>query len=116
MLKKFSFLLFFCILNICHGHPIEGEFEEQISLKNETFEDGERSKRLDITDMDRVALLADQVTERLGRFLFQSGDGSSGLNFLSSLSGMNPLNLKLDKERIMRVIETLKLQKEWSEM
>lgn len=89
-----------------NGLPIEDGNENSTLVKHVVAKGdvgGERGERLDITDMDRVVQLADQVTERLGRFMFQSGEGSSGMNFLSAMSGMNPLNLKLDKDRILRV-------------
>ena len=73
----------------------------------------DKSERLEESDMDRVYELADTVSDRLARFLFQTSTGSSGsVTGLSDLfssatnAALNPiglLNLKIDKKNIVQV-------------
>ena len=68
----------------------------------------DKSERLELSDMDRVVELTDQVTDRLSRFLFPStttsDSASTNTNILTSaMSGMNLLNLKLDQDAIVKV-------------
>ena len=73
----------------------------------------DKSERLEESDMDRVYELADTVSDRLARFLFQTSSGSSGsVTGLSDLfssatdAALNPiglLNLKIDKKNIVQV-------------
>ncbi len=76
-----------------------------------TSDKKDKSERLEESDMDRVYELADTVSDRLARFLFQtsSGSGSGGLSDLFSSAtdaALNPiglLNLKIDKKNIVQV-------------
>ena len=76
----------------------------------------DKSERLEESDMDRVYELADTVSDRLARFLFQTSSGSTsssgsvtGLSDLFSSAtdaALNPialLNLKIDKKNIVQV-------------
>jgi len=70
----------------------------------------DKSERLEDSDMDRVYELADTVSDRLSRFLFQTSSGSdgglSGLFSSATDAALNPiglLNLKIDKKNIVQV-------------
>ena len=91
--------------------------EEKDTTTTTTMSDKkDKSERLEESDMDRVYELADTVSDRLARFLFQtSSSGSSSSGTVTGLSdlfssatdaALNPiglLNLKIDKKNIVQV-------------
>ena len=87
--------------------------EEKDTTTTMSDDKKDKSERLEESDMDRVYELADTVSDRLARFLFQTSSGSSGsVTGLSDLfssatdAALNPiglLNLKIDKKNIVQV-------------
>lgn len=102
-MKVWLFLIWALTQNWTNGLPIDSKLDGSGADSNVTNVRTHKTELKEESGED-IDELAQIVTERLGRFMFQAGVGSSNnLDLLSSVSGMNPLNIKLNKNAILKV-------------